>query len=223
MTVPPTTEYRQLRFVPPPGATVLLVVRHGESVPARPGSPFPLVQGRGDPELAPDGEDQAERIGVRLAGMGVDGIYVTGLRRTAQTAAPLAARLGMKPVVVADLMEVGLGEWEGGLFRQRVAERHPLALRMMVEERWDVIPGAESLDHLRERVRRGVERIAAAHPDQRVAVFTHGGVIGSIIAMATGSRPFAFNHAENGSLSEVVVTAEQWAVRSFNDTSHLAG
>ncbi|HKN99295.1 MAG TPA: histidine phosphatase family protein [Pseudonocardiaceae bacterium] len=222
MTVPPAgVEYRQPRFAPPPGATVLLVVRHGESAPARPDAPFPLVHGRGDPELAPEGEDQAERVGARLAIRGVDAIYVTPLRRTAQTAAPLVARTGLKPVVVADLMEVGLGEWEGGLYRQRVADRHPLAVRMMTEERWDVIPGAEGLDHLRERIRRGVERIAADHADQRVAVFTHGGVIGTIMSMATGSRPFAFNHAENGSLSEVVVTADRWSVRSFNDTSHL--
>lgn len=219
MTVP--TEYRQPRFAPPAGATVLLVVRHGESTPARPGVPFPLVQGRGDPELAPDGENQAERIGARLATRGVDAIYVSGLRRTAQTAAPLAARTGLKPVVVEDLMEVDLGEWEGGLYRQHVAQRHPLAVRMLAEQRWDVIPGAESLDELRQRIRRGVERIAAANVDQRVAVFTHGGVIGTMVAMATGSRPFAFNHAENGSLSELVVTTDRWAVRSFNDTSHL--
>jgi probable phosphoglycerate mutase len=221
VTVPPSTEYRQPRFAPLPGATVLLVVRHGESAPARPGAPFPLVLGRGDPELAPDGENQADRIGARLAVRGVDAIYVTPLRRTAQTAAPLAARTGLKPVVVEDLMEVGLGEWEGGLFRQRVADRHPLAVRMMAEERWDVIPGGESLDGLRERIRRGVERIAAEHVDQRVAVFTHGGVIGMIMSMATGSRPFAFNHAENGSLSEVMITADRWVIRSFNDTSHL--
>jgi probable phosphoglycerate mutase len=219
VTVP--TEYRQPRFAPPTGATVLLVVRHGESAPARPDLPFPLVAGRGDPELAPDGETQAERIGARLATRGVAAIYVSGLRRTAQTAAPLAGRTGLKPVVVEDLMEVALGEWEGGLYRQRVAQRHPLAVRMLAEERWDVIPGAESLDELRERIRRGVERIAAAHVDQRVAVFTHGGIIGTMVAMATGSRPFAFNHAENGSLSELVVTEDRWAVRSFNDTSHL--
>ncbi|HEX5116258.1 MAG TPA: histidine phosphatase family protein [Pseudonocardiaceae bacterium] len=221
MTVPPSAEYRQPRFTQPPGATVLLVVRHGESAPARPGAPFPLVEGRGDPELAPDGKDQAERIGARLATRGVAAIYVSGLQRTAQTAAPLATRIGLPPEVVTDLMEVGLGEWEGGLFRQHVAERHPLALRMLAEERWDVIPGAESLDDLRARVRRGIDRIAAAHVDQRVAVFTHGGVIGTIVSMATGSRPFAFNHAENGSLTELVVMPDRWAVRTFNDTSHL--
>jgi probable phosphoglycerate mutase len=214
-------EYRQARFTPPPGATVLLLVRHGESAAARMGDPFPLVDGHGDPELAPDGLAQAQRVADRLAGERIDAVYVTTLRRTAQTAAPLAAALGLTPRVAPDLREVHLGEWEGGLFRKRVAEGHPLAVRMRAEERWDVIPGAESTETLSARVRGAVRRIAADHPDQRVAVFTHGGVIGQILADATGSRPFAFVGCDNGALSEIVVTDGRWLVRRYNDINHL--
>ena len=49
-----------------------------------------------------------------------------------------------------------------------MAEGHPTALRMLDEQRWDVIPGAEPAEHLRQRVRGAVDRIVAAHPDQRV-------------------------------------------------------
>lgn len=185
------------------------------------GDPFPLVDGHGDPELAPDGLAQAQRVADRLAGERIDAVYVTTLRRTAQTAAPLAAALGLTPRVAPDLREVHLGEWEGGLFRKRVAEGHPLAVRMRAEERWDVIPGAESTETLSARVRGAVRRIAADHPDQRVAVFTHGGVIGQILADATGSRPFAFVGCDNGALSEIVVTDGRWLVRRYNDINHL--
>lgn len=219
---PAAVEYRQARFVPPPGATVLLLVRHGESAAAREDRPFPLVNGHGDPELAPDGLRQAELVGDRLVDAGLDAIYVTPLRRTMQTAAPLAKRLGMTPSVSEDLREVKLGEWEGGLFRKRIAENHPIAVRMREEERWDVIPGGEPTDEFAARVRRGVEEIAAKHPDQRVAVFTHGGVIGRVLAEATSSRPFAFTGADNGSLSIVVITKERWLVRGYNDVNHLA-
>lgn len=215
------TEYRQSRYQPPPGATELLLVRHGESEAARPDSPFPLVDGHGDPALAPDGQIQAERVADRLAGEPIDAIYVTTLRRTAQTAAPLAKRLGLTPLLAADLREVYLGEWEGGLFRQRVAERHPIAQRMLAEQRWDAIPGAEPAAELARRVEDAVTTLARDHPDQRIAVFTHGGVIGQILALATGSKPFAFVGADNGSLSTVVVTELGWHVRGYNDVSHL--
>src|SRR3954464_6982726 len=105
------TEYRQMRFRRPPGSTELLLVRHGESEPMVPGRPFPLVDGHGDPELAPEGRIQAEQVADRLTGHPIDAIYVPTRRRPVQTAAPLAARLGIEPVVERDLREVHLGEW----------------------------------------------------------------------------------------------------------------
>ena len=214
-------EYRQHRFQPPSGATELLIVRHGESMPARADQPFPLAGGHGDPPLAPEGEKEAERVGERLALEQVDAIYVTTLQRTHQTAEPLARRTGVPVRVEADLREVYLGEWEGGLFRVKVAEGHPAALRMMDEQRWDAIPGAETSDQLATRVAAGLGRIVAAHPDQRVAVFTHGGVIAEILRQAAGSRSFAFLGADNGSISHLVATDGRWIIRRFNDTAHL--
>ena len=216
-----TTEYRQYRFSAPPGATDLLLIRHGESAPARYDAPAPTVDGQSDPELDVRGRDEAQRVADRLAAEEISAIYVTNLRRTAQTATPLAFRLGIEPRVEPDLREVYLGEWEGATFRQRVAERHPLAKRMFAEQRWDAIPGAEGIDVLRKRVRDGITRIAAAHTDQRVAVFTHGGVIAMVLHLATQCAPFAFIGADNGSITHLVITPERWVVRRFNDTGHL--
>ncbi len=215
--------YRQYRFSAPPGACELLIVRHGESAPAVPDEPFPLTDGHGDPPLSPEGRWQAERLGERLSGERVDAIYVTTLRRTHETAAPLAARLGLTPVVEADLREVHLGEWEGGLLRQKTAEGDPIVGQMWAEERWDVIPGAESHEQLTGRVVPALERIAAAHPDQRVVVVVHGGVIGSLFAHASGCRAFAFVGADNASISHLVLHGPRWIIRRFNDTGHLAG
>lgn len=186
------------------------------------GAPFPLVDGRSDPALSPEGRDQAQRVAARLAAAGVDAIYVTTLRRTAETAAPLASRLGLVPGVEAGLREVGLGDWEGGLFRKMVAENHPTAMQMWAQESFDVIPGAEPAAEFAARVRSAIGRIAAAHTGQRVAVFTHGGVIGQVLATATTSRPFAFIAADNASISRLAIVGAQWILRGYNDTSHLA-
>lgn len=213
---------RQYRYSRPPGGTEIILVRHGESMPAVEGEAFPLVGGHGDPPLCEDGHAQAERVGERLAGEAIDAIYVTTLTRTHQTAAPLARRLGIEPVVEADLREVFLGDWEGGLFRHKVADGDPVALKAFTSERWDVIPGAESAEVFEARVRAGIERIAAAHPDQRVVAVAHGGTIGEVFRQATGSeRRWAFVGSDNGSISQILVFEGRWTVRRFNDTSHL--
>ena len=216
---------RQLSFRRPPGATEILLVRHGETVPAREEAPFELLEGHGDPDLDPRGIEQAAKVCARLAARHtrspIDAIYVTTLRRTGQTAADLVAATGIEPVVEADLREVFLGEWEGGLYRTKIIQGDPLALEMAEKERWDVIPGAERDEDFADRVRAGINRIAAKHPDQTVVVFTHGGVIGRAVAEASGSRPFAFLGANNASITHLVVTASSWVVRSYNDTAHL--
>lgn len=218
------SEYRQLRFQRPPGACEVLLVRHGESAPARPGDPFETVDGHGDPPLDPRGHDQAARLADRLVASGepITAIYVTTLRRTHETAAPLANRLGIDVRIEPDLREVFLGEWEGGEFRQRVVDRDPIALRMAEEQRWDVIPGAEPAAVFAARVEAGISRIAQSHPDQTVVAVVHGGVIGQVLARATGASGFSFSGADNGSISHVVVTDSRWIVRRYNDTSHLS-
>jgi 2,3-bisphosphoglycerate-dependent phosphoglycerate mutase len=213
----------QKQFELPPGATEVILVRHGASANAMPGVMFPLIDGRSDPALSEAGEDQARSVGEHLADEPLAGIFVTPLTRTQQTAAPLAQSHRLDPVVVEDLAEVRLGDWEGGEYRIRVANRDPIIRRVFDEERWDIIPGAESPESLTERVRRGILHvIEAVGPDAVAAVVAHGGVIGEACRIATGSRPFAFVHSDNGSVSRLVVRPSgKWQLRSFNEIAHL--
>lgn len=221
MTAPRT--FSQRPYAGPPGSTELFLVRHGASADSVEGESFELVEGQGDPPLSDIGRHQAEQVAQRLATEPFDGLYVSTLQRTAQTAAPLVARSGMTPVVDADLREVFLGDWEGGLLRQKTSDGDPLINQVWREQRWDVIPGAESRETFGGRLRRAVDRIAVTHPGGRVVVFSHGAAIGEILAQASGSTPFAFLNADNASISRLVVAPDRWIVRSYNDTAHLAG
>ena len=221
MTAP--RSFSQRPYVGPPGSTELFLVRHGASADSVEGEAFELVEGQGDPPLSEVGRHQAEQLARRLATEPFDGLYVTNLRRTAQTAAPLVERTGLQPVVEADLREVFLGAWEGGLLRQMAADQDPLFQRVMREQRWDLVPGAESREDFGGRLRGAVVRIAAEHAGGRVLVFSHGAAIGEILAQATGSEPFAFVGADNTSISRLVVAEGRWVLRGYNDTAHLAG
>ena len=219
----PVEGHRQHRYIPPPGATRVLLVRHGESEPAMPGRPFPLKDGHGDPDLHPEGHRQAELLAARIADGEADvaAIYVTTLRRTHQTAAPLAALLGLVPIVEPDLREVHLGEWEGGEFRVRAANGDPVFAEVMRQQRWDLIPGAESHADFDARLQAGLGRIVRANPHRTVVAVVHGGVIGQLLAHCVGTSGFAFVGSDNASISELVVDGDRQVLRRFNDTAHL--
>jgi len=222
----PRTVDAQRLFTLPPGATEVLLVRHGSTVGIDAGGTFPVNEdGDGDPPLSDDGEEQARLVGERLAHEPLSRLFVTTLQRTHQTAARLVELTGLQPEVVADLREIHLGDWDAGEYRVRIADRDPLIVRSFTEQRWDIIPGAEKDELFAERVRRGFDHVAAqAGPDTTVAAIVHGGVIAEMCRQATGSEAFAFLGADNTSVNRFVVFADgRVRLRGYNDTGHLDG
>ena len=69
--------------------TTVILVRHAERPPGS------------DPDLLPAGQARAESLAVALARTSVAAIIHTQFKRTQQTAAPLAARQSLSPIVVA--------------------------------------------------------------------------------------------------------------------------
>lgn len=215
-------EYPPTHYTAPPGASRLLLVRHAAPVAYRPRGRRDQLNGQDDPPLSARGRQQAELVGRHLARAGVDAVYSSPLSRAVQTAGPLAAALGVQPALVAELREVHLGQWEGGVVHQRLNERDPLWEVVLERERWDAIPGAEPNEALRERVRAALTAIHGRHRDQTVAIFTHDGVIAAALSLATGSRAFAFSSAAHASTSELVIEpGDRWRLRSFNSADHL--
>lgn len=216
----------QRLFTLPTGATEVLLVRHGSTIGLPAGGSFPLnADGDGDPPLSEDGEIQATLVGERLAHEPLSKLFVTTLQRTHQTVARLAELTGLTPQVVADLREIHLGDWDAGEYRVRIANRDETIMRSFLEQRWDIIPGAERDEAFAERVRRGFDHVAAqAGPDATVAAVVHGGVIAEMCRQATGSEAFAFLGADNTSVNRFVVFPDgRVRLRGYNDTAHLDG
>ena len=218
---PELSAHRQTRYAPPVGATEIVLLRHGASEAFIPGRLFPLKDGHGDPALAPEGEEQAVLAGRRLAGERIDAVYVTSLRRTAQTAAPYLAATGMEATIEPALREIFLGEWEGGLLRQRAMEGDPIWQKVLETGEWGHVPGAETSAQLLARCVEALQRIHGKHPDQRVLCVVHGGVVGALAAHAIGASPRTFDGSDNCSMHTIVIHGDLWTLRRFNDTTHL--
>lgn len=207
-------------FVAPDGASTVLVVRHG-SVDAP--APDGLIGGRSDPGLNARGREQAAALRARLAREPIAALFTTQLCRTGETAAVILDDHDLAPVQLPALGEVYLGEWEGHGIHERGARADPEFVRVMREQRWDLIPGAEDRDAFTARVRAGLEQVADAGVGGGVAVtVTHGAVIAEICRQVTGSEPFAFLTSANASITRLVRMPDgRWVLLSFNETEHL--
>ncbi|HEX2707733.1 MAG TPA: histidine phosphatase family protein [Solirubrobacterales bacterium] len=215
--------FEQSPYELPPGSTEVVLVRHGASEAAVVGNKFPLVDGHSDPVLSEPGKSQAENVAARLVGEDLSGLFVSTLRRTQETAAPLASATGLEPSVIPELREVFLGDFEGGEYRIRSGRGDPIIKQVFEEERWDAIPGGESWDDFGARTSAGIaEIVASVGPETTAVAVVHGAVIGQLCRQATESRPFAFVHSDNCSISRIVVFDDgRLLLRTFNDISHL--
>ena len=160
--------------------TTVYLARHGESD----WNAANRFQGHSDRPLTELGRKQAYALADIVAGERVEAIYSSPLIRALDTARIVAARTGLEVTTRDDLREVDTGSWSG-LSRAEVKERFPQGF-----ERW-MAGGAgwedgETYEEMAARVLAALREIAAAHPEGRVLVVSHGGPIRAIRAAANG-------------------------------------
>lgn len=176
--------------------TRILLARHGETDWNRVGR----WQGHADPPLNDAGRSQAAELAERLAGDGIAAIYSSDLMRASQTARVVADRLGLAVVEDEGLREIDVGSWSG-LTRAEVEQRFPDGYaRWLVGE---IGHDGETREELTSRVVAAVERIAAAHPSEKILVVTHGGAIRAIRRHAAGDPGESIENCGTSSLELV--------------------
>jgi len=155
----------------------LALIRHAESTWSADGR----WQGHGDPPLSPRGREQAEALAGELRELRFELVVTSDLARAIETGAPLARALGVDALPCRGLRELDLGSW-AGLTRPEIAARDPEAL-LRFESGGDAAPagGGETRADLARRARASLAVLRARHPDLRIAVVTHLGVIRAIL------------------------------------------
>ncbi|MET8882155.1 bifunctional RNase H/acid phosphatase [Streptomyces rubiginosohelvolus] len=201
----------------------LVLLRHGETAL----TPEKRFSGSGgtDPELSAVGRGQAERAAGHFAALGtIQEIVSSPLRRCRETAAAVAARLGLDVRIDESLRETDFGAWEGLTFGE-VRERYGDDLTAWLASP-DTAPtgGGESFAQVAERVAAARDRLVARYAGRTVLLVTHVTPIKTFVRLALGAPPEALFRMElsAASISTVAYYADGNAsVRLLNDTSHL--
>ncbi|KQX53187.1 MULTISPECIES: bifunctional RNase H/acid phosphatase [unclassified Streptomyces] len=204
-----------------PATFVLL--RHGETAL----TPEKRFSGSGgsDPELSAAGLRQAEAVAEALAARGtIQEIVSSPLTRCRQTAAAVAARLGLDVRIEQGLRETDFGAWEGLTFGE-ARERYPEDLdAWLASPRAAPTGGGESFATVARRVAATRDRLTAAYAGRTVLLVTHVTPIKTLVRLALGAPPESLFRMElsAASISAVAYYADGNAsVRLLNDTSHL--
>ncbi len=198
----------------------LTLLRHGETDWNLEGR----TQGRIDVPLNARGIEQANKLARRLAAEEkVDWLYTSPLVRARATADIIGNQVGLAPVPELRLVERCAGSIEG-LTLDEFEQSYPEVYQAWRNDKERlVLPGAETRDEFQQRVSSFLNQMRARHKGARVALVTHGGTLGMLVATLIGwelHRRFPF-HFDNASITRIDLSGALARVEVLNDTCHL--
>ena len=192
--------------------TLLYLIRHARSTWNAQGR----WQGQADPPLDEIGLRQAEALADYLSGETFAAVYTSPQARAWQTAEILARAHGLTAHPDDRLRERHVGAWSG-LTEAEVRERFPETFR---PDWWvNGPPGGEGQTALQARTLAAWNAILADHPQDTIAIVSHGGSLNAGLAGLLGlpfGRPVSFRFGNTG-FARVSVKGERVHVLSLGE------
>jgi alpha-ribazole phosphatase len=165
--------------------TVVWLIRHAEPDENVRG----VCYGSLDVPLSPRGIEQAQSIARCLSGQHLDVIYTSPSQRCVATARCIAAGRTCSIALEDALRELNFGDFEGRKYNE-IAEIYPDLYREWMEHPTEVqFPAGENFRAMSDRVIALTRELLVRHPNQQIAVVSHGGAIRIILADALGMQP----------------------------------
>ncbi|PWH20537.1 MAG: histidine phosphatase family protein [Ardenticatenia bacterium] len=200
--------------------TTVLLVRHGQTAWNR----EQRFRGQVDVPLDETGLLQAAALGERIAATWKPAaIYASPLRRTLQTADPIAQACKLDIIPHADLLDIDFGTCTG-LSEAEFATLYPqLAANWYARPHTVHFPKGESLADVARRVAGLLDEVVAQHPDHTVVLVTHLVVCRVLLCHFLGldvSHFWEFEPAP-ASISTLEISTHGHLLRTLNDTGHL--
>jgi probable phosphoglycerate mutase len=202
---------------------VVLLVRHGKTP-----TTGKVLPGRaGGLHLSDEGMAQAEAVADRIASLRTDdrpgpvAVYASPLERTAETAKPIARKLGLRVRTERGLLECDFGQWTGA--RLNALAKKPEWAQV---QRWPSgfrFPGGESFLEMQARITSAISRLVALHPGETVVAVSHADPIKAAVAAAAGTHLDLFQRLTVSpcSVSALAYSAAGSHVLSVNSTGSL--
>lgn len=195
----------------------IVLVRHGETV----WHAENRYAGSTEVELTERGHAQAEALARWAAGANIGQLYTSPMGRAQATARPVAAALGLEPIVERRLRELHFGQGEGLTsqeMRQRFPEQYEAFRRNPVDH---YLPGGEDPREAIARGRAALYEIAAANgPNARVLIVTHNTLIRlllcDLLEIPLNRYRQVFPALENVSITELAMGRGVPALLQFN-------
>ncbi|RMG02873.1 MAG: histidine phosphatase family protein, partial [Planctomycetota bacterium] len=150
----------------------MLLIRHGATANNR--AVPPRLQGRRtDPELSPEGRDQATRTARFLENLPISHVFSSPLLRARQTAEHIAGAHGLPVEVLPAITEVDVGIWEGMSWEQ-VEAQYPEAYRaFMSNAAENPYFDGETMASVRDRVVPAFAELVEQHRGRWIVVVAH--------------------------------------------------
>jgi probable phosphomutase (TIGR03848 family) len=198
----------------------VILLRHGRST----SNTAHVLAGRSEGvDLDERGREQADALVGRLGSLPIRALVSSPLLRCMRTIEPLAAALGVEPIVDERLSEVDYGQWTGRKLGDLVSE--PLWKVVQAQPSAAVFPGGEGLAQVQARavtaVREHDRRLADEQGgDTLWLACTHGDVIKAVVADALGTHLDSFQRivADPASISVIRYTPMRPFVLHVNNT-----
>lgn len=194
----------------------IALIRHGQTH-ANIGN---VWHGQTDTELTETGYEQIAKLSSHFHHyIKPDVIYASPLQRARLTAEGIGDRYDLTVNLDPRLMELHLGDWEGGSFETINAPRATIE-RLVTDEHFTP-PNGESLLAVKNRFTQALEEIVQKHSEQNVVIVAHGIAIGITLSHylkrnTTDWREFS---KDNTAFSELCLNTNQ--LLHFNLTDHL--
>ncbi|MEA9986218.1 MULTISPECIES: histidine phosphatase family protein [Subtercola] len=180
----------------------LLLIRHGQTIDNVNGALGTVIPGPGLTEL---GRRQAAAVPEALSSQPIDAIYVSSMKRTHETAAPLANARGLEVRQLDGLQEISAGSLESRTDTEAI-HQYMGTIFSWWQSFDGRIPGGEDGHEFYGRYGAAIGEAAAGHPETAtVAVVSHGAAIRAWSSFASANIDADFSRAHELSNTAVVV------------------